>query len=56
MEKDHSEAQVNKLVSWVTERGPQQLHASHNHQENVPDSVPLFPHLYPEEHPTAKLR
>lgn len=36
MEKDHGEAQVNKLVSWVTERGPQQLHAGDNHQENVP--------------------
>lgn len=36
MEKDHSEAQVNKLVSRVAERGPQQLHASNDHQENVP--------------------
>lgn len=36
MEKDDREAQVNKLVNWVAERSPQQLHASHDHQKNVP--------------------
>ena len=36
MEKDHGEAQVGKLVNWVTERGPQQLHACDDHQEDVP--------------------
>lgn len=36
MEKDHCEAQVSKLVDWVTEGGPQQLHACNDHQKNVP--------------------
>ena len=36
MEEDHCEAQVSKLVDWVTERGPQQLHACNDHQKNVP--------------------
>lgn len=36
MEKDDGETQVNKLVNWVAERSPQQLHASNDHQKNVP--------------------
>lgn len=36
MEKDRREAHMNELLSGVTERGPQQLHAGNNHQENVP--------------------
>lgn len=35
MEKDHCEAQVSKLVDWVTERGPQQLHACNDHQKKM---------------------
>lgn len=36
MEKDDREAQVNELGSRVAERRPQQLHAGHDHQEDVP--------------------
>lgn len=36
MEKDYSKAQVDKLVNWVTESRPQQLHAGDDHQKNVP--------------------
>lgn len=36
MEKDDREAQVNELGGRVAERRPQQLHAGHDHQEDVP--------------------
>jgi len=36
VEEDHGEAQVGELVDGVTERGPQQLHPSDDHQEDVP--------------------
>lgn len=36
MEEDGGEAQARELAGGAAEGGPQQLHAGHDHQENVP--------------------